>query len=250
MLSTIRLLLLTIIILYTVPVMAKIDTFIVLSDATWPPLEYLDENKNVIGYSIDYIKAVAKEANFNIEIRNTPWDGIFSALYTDQNYIISSSVTVTDKRKQKIIDVSEPYYEVQQAIVIPFHTSIQSIDDLTGKKIGGQIGTTGLIETLPKTKVNVIPKAYDEIGLAFKDLAKGNIDAVICDNPVAQYYITRKPEYAKKFKIGLTTPDVEYYAFAVRKGNHDIINRINHAIQLIKEKGLDTALKNKWFHTQ
>ena len=66
---------------------------IVASDATWPPIEMLDENKNVVGYSIDYLKAVAKEAGLNVEFRNTAWDGIFAALESRQADIIASSVT-------------------------------------------------------------------------------------------------------------------------------------------------------------
>ena len=73
---------------------------IVASDATWPPIEMLDENKNVVGYSIDYLKAVAKEAGLNVEFRNTAWDGIFAALESRQADIIASSVTITDKRKK------------------------------------------------------------------------------------------------------------------------------------------------------
>ena len=81
---------------------------IVASDATWPPIEMLDENKNVVGYSIDYLKAVAKEAGLNVEFRNTAWDGIFAALESRQADIIASSVTITDKRK-KAMGFSDPY---------------------------------------------------------------------------------------------------------------------------------------------
>ena len=65
---------------------------IVASDATWPPIEMLDENKNVVGYSIDYLKAVAKEAGLNVEFRNTAWDGIFAGLDKEQYDVIISSV--------------------------------------------------------------------------------------------------------------------------------------------------------------
>ena len=181
---------------------------IVASDATWPPIEMLDENKNVVGYSIDYLKAVAKEAGLNVEFRNTAWDGIFAALESRQADIIASSVTITDKRK-KAMGFSDPYCEIRQAVVVSTNSDLKNLKELDGKKVGGQIGTTGLVETLPKAKSKAIVKTYDEVGLALEDLAKDNIDAVICDDPVAKFYANKKQEYAGKLKVAFITDDVE-----------------------------------------
>ena len=157
---------------------------IVASDATWPPIEMLDENKNVVGYSIDYLKAVAKEAGLNVEFRNTAWDGIFAALESRQADIIASSVTITDKRKKAML-FTDPYYELHQAVVLPLGKEIKDLEELAGKRVGGQIGTTAMVQTIPASKIKMIVKTYDEVGLAFEDLAKGNLDAVMCDDPVA-----------------------------------------------------------------
>ena len=105
---------------------------IVASDATWPPIEMLDENKNVVGYSIDYLKAVAKEAGLNVEFRNTAWDGIFAALESRQADIIASSVTITDKRK-KAMGFSDPYCEIRQAVVVST-TGPQNLKGLDGQE--------------------------------------------------------------------------------------------------------------------
>ena len=211
---------------------------IVASDATWPPIEMLDENKNVVGYSIDYLKAVAKEAGLNVEFRNTAWDGIFAALESRQADIIASSVTITDKRK-KAMGFSDPYCEIRQAVVVPANSDLKSLKELDGKKVGGQIGTTGLVETLPKAKSKAIVKTYDEVGLALEDLAKGNIEAVICDDPVAKFYANKKQEYTGKLKVAFITEDVEYYGFAVRKSDTDLVKKLNEGIKAVKEKGID-----------
>ena len=173
---------------------------IVASDATWPPIEMLDENKNVVGYSIDYLKAVAKEAGLNVEFRNTAWDGIFAALESRQADIIASSVTITDKRKKAML-FTDPYYELHQAVVLPLGKEIKDLEELAGKRVGGQIGTTAMVQTIPASKIKMIVKTYDEVGLAFEDLAKGNLDAVMCDDPVAKYYANTKDEYRDKFHI-------------------------------------------------
>ena len=218
---------------------------IVASDATWPPIEMLDENKNVVGYSIDYLKAVAKEAGLTVEFRNTAWDGIFAALESRQADIIASSVTITEKRK-KAMGFSDPYCEIRQAVVVPAGVEITSLKDLDGKKVGCQIGTTGLVETLPKAKSKAIVKTYDEVGLALEDLAKGNIDAVVCDDPVAKFYANKKQEYKGKLHVAFITEDVEYYGFAVRQSDKDLVKKLNEGIKAVKEKGLDKQIVETW----
>ena len=231
--------------LCTAQAMAEEEAFIVASDATWPPIEMLDENKEVVGYSIDYLNAVAKEAGIRVKFVNTAWDGIFAALGSRQADIIASSVTITDKRK-KVMGFTEPYYELRQAVVVPAGVKISGLRDLDGKKVGGQIGTTGLVETLPKAKSKAVVKTYDEVGLALEDLAKGNIDAVICDDPVAKFYANKKEEYKGKLHVAYITDDVEYYGFAVRKDDKDLLESLNRGIRAVKEKGLDRQIVAKW----
>ena len=218
---------------------------IVASDATWPPIEMLDENKNVVGYSIDYLKAVAKEAGLNVEFRNTAWDGIFAALESRQADIIASSVTITDKRKKAML-FTDPYFELHQAVVLPLGKEIKDLEELAGKRVGGQIGTTAMVQTIPASKIKMIVKTYDEVGLAFEDLAKGNIDAVICDDPVAKFYANKKQEYAGKLKVAFITDDVEFYGFAVRKSDTDLVKKLNEGIKAVKEKGIDKQVVEKW----
>lgn len=226
-------------------VMAAEKPMVVASDATWPPMETLDENKAVVGYSIDYIQAVAKEGGFEVIIKNTAWDGIFAALGSRQADIIASSVTITDKRK-KAMNFSEPYCEIRQAVVVPVGVEISSLNDLKGKKVGGQIGTTGLVETMPKSKVKAIIKTYDEVGLALEDLAKGNIDAVVCDAPVAKYYANKKEEYKGKLHVAYVTEDAEHYGFALRKDDKELLEKVNKGVKAVKEKGIEKEISLKW----
>ena len=119
------------------------EKYTVASDCTWPPMEMLNAQKQPEGYSTDYIRAVAKAAGFEVDVRNIAWDGIFGGVATGKYDIVASSTTITPER-QKQFDFSDPYYEVVQAVVLPAGTSIKSLADLKGKKVGGQIGTTGI----------------------------------------------------------------------------------------------------------
>lgn len=225
--------------------MAAEKVYVVASDATWPPMEMLSADKKVEGLSTDYINAVAKEAGIKVEVRNTAWDGIFAALASNQADIIVSSVTITEKRK-KTMAFSDPYYLVRQAVVVAKGSPVKTLADLDGKKVGGQIGTTGLIETLPKAKSKAVVKTYDEVGLALEDLAKGNIDAVICDDPVAKFYANKKQEYAGKLEVAFVTAETEDYGFALRKEDTALLAKLNAGIKAVQEKGIDKQISKKW----
>ena len=142
-------------------------TLIAAANPTWPPMEFLDENKNIIGYDRDIIAAIAEEIGMKSEFRNIAWDGIFASLESGQANVIASCVTITDKRKKAYV-FSDPYYEVHQAVVVAKDSAIKKPEDLKGKKVGVQIGTTA-IEALRKMNVDIDLRTYDEVGLVFED---------------------------------------------------------------------------------
>jgi polar amino acid transport system substrate-binding protein len=158
-------------------VLAASKSIKVATDATWPPMEMVDANKQIVGYDIDFLNAVAKEAGVAVEFKNTAWDGIFAGLDSGQYDAIISSVTITEERKAKY-DFTDAYTSIGQILVVPkTDKTSKTIADLKGKKVGSQIGTTGTIEV--KKVVGVESKTYDEIGLAFEDMAAGRIAGVV-----------------------------------------------------------------------
>ena len=221
---------------------------VVASDPTFPPNEMLNKDKEIVGFSIDYIKAVGKEAGFDVQVKNIAWDGIFAALASNQVDVIAASVSITDKRKKAML-FTDPYYELHQAVVLPLGKEIKDLEELAGKRVGGQIGTTAMVQTIPASKIKMIVKTYDEVGLAFEDLAKGNLDAVMCDDPVAKYYANTKDEYRDKFHIGLVTGDPESYGFALRKNDKELAQKLNAGIKAVQEKGIEKQILEKWFGT-
>ncbi|MGE9984445.1 basic amino acid ABC transporter substrate-binding protein [Desulfovibrio sp. SGI.169] len=220
------------------------EKYTVASDCTWPPMEMLNAQKQPEGYSTDYIRAVAKAAGFEVDVRNIAWDGIFGGVATGKYDIVASSTTITPER-QKQFDFSEPYYEVVQAVVLPAGTSIKSLAELKGKKVGGQIGTTGIF-VMRKADVGADLKEYDDVGLAIQDMVGGRLDAVICDSPVAMFYVNKKADYAGKLNLSFKTDDKEYYGFTVRKGRQDLVDKLNKGIRQVKESGLEAQLIEKW----
>jgi polar amino acid transport system substrate-binding protein len=215
----------------------------VATDATWPPMEMVDANKQIVGLDIDYLNAVAKEAGFTVTFKNTAWDGIFAGLEAGQYDIIASSVTITDERKKKY-DFSDPYVEIGQILVVPKAETATTLAAMKGKKVGAQIGTTGAFEI--KKVAGVETKTYDEIGLAFEDMAAGRISGVVCDEPVAVQFALQKDEYREKFKIVGSSFTTEAYGFVVQKGNTALVTLLNKGIAAVKAKKIDEQLRAKW----
>jgi polar amino acid transport system substrate-binding protein len=198
-----------------------------------------------VGYTVDYINAVAKEAGFRVKSRNVAWDGIFAGLAGKQYDIIASSVTITEERG-KVMDFSTPYFEVRQALITPKETVVEKLEGMIGKRVGAQIGTTGFMAA--ERIAGITALTYDEIGLAMADLAAGRLHAVICDDPVASNFILENKEYAAKMKVALIVPtaEPEYYGFAVNKGNKKALDLLNKGIAAVKAKGIEDALRKKW----
>lgn len=228
--------------LVTPPVFAK--TLVIAQDATWPPMEFMNEKKEIVGLDADFMKAAAKEAGFEVELKNVAWDGIFAGLASGKYDAVCSSVTITDERK-KTMDFSVPYFKVRQALVVSKASKAKKLEDLKGKTLGGQIGTTGYLAIKKVEGINA--KSYDEIGLAMEDLFNGRIDGVVCDDPTAAQYALQKKEYAAKLKIAsvLETGD-EWYGVAVKQGNKEVLDLINKGIEGVQKKGIDKKLRAKW----
>lgn len=215
------------------------------ADATWPPMEFINDQKELVGYSVDYMRAAGELAGFKAVVKNVAWDGIFAGLGGGQYDAIASSVTITEERK-KSLAFSEPYCTVRQAIVILKDSPIKTLEDLKGKTVGSQISTTGTFAI--KSVAGAKSKTYDEVGLAIEDLYNGRIDAVVCDYPVAADFALKKGRYAEVMKIGGIAENIaeEHYGVAVKPGDDETLALINKGIRMVKEQGIDKELAKKW----
>jgi polar amino acid transport system substrate-binding protein len=225
---------------------AHAKTVVFGSDCTWPPMEMMSEQRECVGFGPDLVNAIAKAEGFEAKIQNTAWDGIFAGLSMGKYHAISSSVSITDERKNAM-DFSDPYFEVKQGVVVQEGSPIKSEADLKGKRLGAQIGTTGFFAA--RRIAGDAAKSYDEVGLAITDLANGRIDAVICDDAVAADYALTNPEYAKSLALAfLIVPDEpEYLGFAVKKGDKETLTLINEGLKKVKASGEYDQIFQKWF---
>ena len=223
---------------------AGVKKITVATDATWPPMEYMDEDKNFVGFSIDILNAAAKEGGFEVGFINQPWEGIFAGLDTGKYEAVISSITITEERKE-IMDFSIPYVDAGQILIVKKDSNVTTLSQLEGKKIGAQIETTGADEIRKNNKI-LLRGEYDQIELAIEDLADGRLDAVVCDSPIAAHYVLQDPKYKTILKMAGDIFTTEQYGIAVKKGNTEILDLINNGLKKIQEKGIDKELEAKW----
>ena len=221
------------------------DGYTFATNANWPPLEYVDENGDIVGFEIDLIKAMSEVTGVPMDYVNTSWDTIFAGLANGQYDGIASGVTVTEERKQTI-DFSQTIYQVTQSILtLKENADLTDAQSLSGKTVGVQMGTTGhfAMEEYPEVEI----KAYEDIALAIEDMINGNSDAVVCDSVIASDYVLANDNYKDMLAVtGTASETVEDIAIAVEKGNTELLDLINTAVDTLRESGQLEELYAKW----
>lgn len=220
--------------------------FVVGTDAAYAPFESQNEKGEIVGMTIDMLSAVAQKAGVEIKFVNTPWEGIFNSLQQGDRDILASSITITDERKQTM-DFTNPYFDAYQLIAVKANSKVSKFDDLKKLKVGVQTGTTGdEVVTKQQGKNSTNIKRFESTPLALKELEAGGVDAVVADNGVVINYVTNNP--GAKFK---TVSDKafapEQYGFAVKKGNAELLEKLNKGLADIKADGSYDKIYAKYF---
>lgn len=212
----------------------------VATDATWPPFEYINDQKQIEGFDIDLFNAIAEKEGLEIEFVNVAFDPLLAGMAQGTYDAAISSITITTDRQKDML-FSDPYYAAGQLVVVrKDNTTITGIANLSGK-VGAQIGTTGAMEVEKVPAASL--KTYDDIGLAFQDLVNRQIDAVVSDNWMALGYVAKN---ATSLKAAGTIFTNENYGIAVAKGKTDLLTKINSGLAKVKKEGLIETLSKKW----
>lgn len=216
------------------------------TDATYPPFEKQEGNGKLTGFDIELMNAIAKAGGFEVDIQHTGWDPMLNAVKTGKLDAGISAISITDERK-KVYDFSDPYFDAKQLILVPANSNVHSLKDLKGKRIGVQTGTTGEIvvqKAFGKTYQGI--KGYDDTPAAIDDLANGRVDAVVADNGVVLEYLKKLP--AGKFKqVDDPSFQPEHYGIIVKKGNKELLKKINDGLKKIQEDGTYKKIYEKYF---
>ena len=215
------------------------DTIIVETSPDFAPFDYLIGDKYV-GIDMDIVRAVADDMGYNVEFRTNTFDSILVSVPQGKCDIGASGFTIDADRAQSV-NFSLPYAEINQVVVAPVDTDIKTLEDVIGKKITVQTGTTGADYAETVSDNVVFQKTYSDVIL---DLTTGKADCEIVDSTVAVAQVSAHPEL-QVLDI-LTDSPVESYGFIFSKDNTELLEKFNASLQNIMDNGLYDRIWNHY----
>ena len=213
---------------------------IMSTNAAFPPYEMTTDSGEFEGIDIETAQAIADKLGLELQIDDMDFDAALLAVQQGKSDMVMAGVTVTDER-QNVMDFTDSYATGIQSIIVKEDSDIASVDDLAGKKIGTQRGTTGYLYCSDDFgDENVV--AYDDGLTAVQMLNNGQVDCVVIDNAPAKEFVAANP--------GLKLLDTAYveedYAIGIGKGNTELKDAINTALEELKADGTLQAIVDKY----
>lgn len=205
------------------------DKLVMATNAEFPPYEYLD-GSDYRGIDVEIAQAIAKDLGKELEIEDMAFESIITAVQSGKADVGLAGMTVTEDRL-KNVDFSDTYTTATQVIIVKKGSDIKTVDDLEGKVLGVQLGTTGDIYSGYVKDATV--ERYNKGFEAVQALNQGKIDAVIIDNEPAKVFVSQNED----IEILDEEFTVEEYAIAVKKGNDKLLKQINESLSKLKESG-------------
>ena len=204
------------------------------TNAEFPPFEYVDDNGQPDGFDIALIKAIGEKLGVEVQVENMEFDSLVASIGSKVDVAIAG-MTVTEERAASV-DFSDSYYDALQYVVVAEGSEIATAEDLVGKTIGVQLGTTGdfiATDDIEGTTVSQYSKAVD----AVNDLINGRVDCVIIDKNPALVFESKFEGQVKALDGAQFDFGVEQYAIALPKGDAALAEQINSALEEIKGDG-------------
>lgn len=226
------------------------ERYVVVTDASNPPFEFRDKNGHVVGFDADLIKAIAKQQGFQVDIVSQPWSGIFDSLNNGRD-IIAAPVAITEERKE-IMSYMTPYiYATRTAFMLEDNAK------KLGVKSFADVGNVVVATKEKTTNEDALKKHFGENNkniqgestqyMAYKKMLAGEADAVFGDTTVIRHYIASNPENSKLKFAEFVQPNMKVWSgFTVRKGNTELLEKLNAGLAAVRADGTYAKLANKW----
>ncbi|MBK1784692.1 ABC transporter substrate-binding protein [Prauserella cavernicola] len=211
----------------------------------YPPFQFTEDGKTV-GFDVDLVDLVAEDLGVEQEIFDTSFEGIESgqSFNTGQCDLAAAAMTITDVR-DKVMDFSDGYFDANQALLVKKDSGIQGLEQLRGKTLGVQLGTTGEeYAEENKEKFGYTTRQYEDLALMQTAVKTNQVAAGINDNSVLFDYVNNNPdtEVTEEFETG------EQYGIAVGTGNNALRSKVNEVLAAAKEDGRYDEIYEKWFN--
>ena len=214
------------------------------TNAAFPPYEMTTDAGEFEGIDIDTAKAIAEKLGLELQIDDMDFDAALLSVQQGKADIAMAGITVTDER-MAVMSFSDSYATGIQSVIVPEGSDIASVDDLAGKKIGTQRGTTGYLYCSDDFGEDAVV-AYDNGLTAVQALNNGQVDAVVIDNEPAKAYVESNPG----LKILDTSYAEEDYAIGMNKSNTALLEAVNAALEELKADGTLQAIVDKYIKAE
>ena len=214
------------------------------TNATFPPYEMTTDAGTIEGIDVDTAQAIADKLGLELQIDDMDFDAALLSVQQGKADIAMAGITVTDER-MAVMSFSDSYATGIQSVIVPEGSDIASVDDLAGKKIGTQRGTTGYIYCSDDFGDDAVV-AYDSGLTAVQALNNGQVDAVVIDNEPAKAYVESNPG----LKILDTSYAEEDYAIGMNKSNTALLEAVNAALEELKADGTLQAIVDKYIKAE
>jgi cystine transport system substrate-binding protein len=213
-------------------------------EGTYPPFSFVGEDGKLTGFEVEFSEALAKELGVKVKLSATPWAGILAALESKRLDVVVNQVTISDERKKKY-DFSEPYTVsgIQALVQKKDENKFPTPKDLDNKKVGVGLGTN-YEQWLKENVPGAIVKTYDDDPTKYQDLKVGRIDAILVDRLAALDLITKT-----KDNLAISGPAFsrQEAGIALRKGEPELLEALNKAIDKLRADGTLAKLSEKYF---
>lgn len=218
-------------------------------DDSFPPMGFKDEKNEIVGFDIDLAKEVAKRLGREVEFKAIDWNSKEAELKSGRVDILWNGLDITDKRKENML-FSEPYMDNRQIVFVAKNgkVSVAGEADLAGKTIGTQSGgtTEEYFENKPELKASMKEvKYYPDYINAFMDLENGRLDAVVGDEIIGRYYISKHPDEIQAIDTVIGT--VSQFGIAFRKDDQKLRDEVQKVFDEMKADGTVAKISEKWF---
>lgn len=226
---------------------AQTRTLVVGTSATYPPFASENAQKQIVGFDVDVIQAVALKAGVRVRLVNTPFVGIFASLDNGDIDLIVSGVTINDRRRQSY-EFTAPYFEARQLLAVPAGSPVTSLKDLSGKAVGVVTGSTGddvASAAFGKTSPRI--RRFDTTPLIIAELVNGGVDGVVGDNGVIAH---RVQEHKGLKTVADPSMPKEYFGIVVKRGNASLRDTLNTGLAAIVADGTYAAIYRRWFKAE
>jgi len=219
---------------------SKEDTVLTMAtSADFPPYEFY-ENDKIVGIDVEIMEAVCAKIGMTLEPQDMSFDSVIGAAQTGKTDIAMSGITITEDRKNMVY-FTIPYTSTAQSIIVVEGGEIAAKADLEGKKIGVQINTTGDTQVTEEFGDDAVDR-YQNGALAVESLKNGKVDCVVIDGEVAKALV----EANEGLTIISDAYSIEEYAIALKKGNTELLDKINTALEEILADGTVDAIMAKY----